>query len=180
MSNAPEAGLTLFRPEIVAYSIYIFITHILWEFQPNQTKIAKVPYKSVEPLGRIATGLAFLAPKLLRSPLYGCRTFSPPPRAGGWPFSARNCYIANLLFYGAHYLKISAQMDQNCQSSLYGRDNTPGTPEVVLIFYRPKIATLSIYPFMMHILWTFQPKRTKIGKVPDRGVTTSRAPQGSS
>ena len=46
---------TFFRPKIVTFPIYFYITHILWKIQPERTKIPKVP-------------------------LYGCGSPGPPKR----------------------------------------------------------------------------------------------------
>ena len=75
------------------------MTHILWKFQPERTKIPKAAYLCV--FGRFWAVLD----------VFG----------RGRPFPARNCYISNVLFDYAHSVKISARADQHSLRGLFER-----------------------------------------------------------
>ena len=151
----PVAGLTLSRPKLVTSQIYLFITHILWQLQRKQTKIAKVPYMSVEPQRRV---WPFFGPKLLHRQFTIllhtlCDNFSPngpkfaqylirvpnlpSPRAGSTFFRPELLHRQfNLLWCNS--VKISTQTDQNCQSPSYRCDNTQPPMGAGLTFFRPE------------------------------------------
>ena len=155
--------------------------HILWKFQPKRTEIHKAAYLAFMGVyGRFRVEVDLFSAQncyithLLFDYAHSVKISAQTDQNSQsglfseWAFlcgfgrvdlfSAQNCYTAHLLFDYAHSVKISAQTDQNSQSglfSLYGRG----------WHFWPKIVILPIYFLIMHVLWKFQPKWTKIHKM---------------